>query len=286
MMEHMSTMEHAETETPNEVLLSDEQRDWHNRIGPCPGCGKRLDYTHEECVEMIETDDRLRVNAPGLSRQLLSMSVYCHPCDIRMQDEARTAANESALYRLYVDTYSRGLMPDVARGINWEKSSGEIEARNAVAFQTLRGPRTKNIWIIGPPGTGKTFAARCVLASSMKNKRTVGELSAISLVSISKDFHSEKLLRKWADVSVLLIDDIDKPTWTPPAMDCLFGILDRRSGNQRILITSNQLPENVGKVWNAVQSHNATYANTLFERLLPMERVYFEGNSLRREAVL
>jgi len=289
MMEPLSNLEHAGTETPNEVLLSDEQRDWHNRIGPCPGCGKRLDYSHEECVEMIETDDRLAKDAPGLARQLRAMSVHCDTCAIRLADEARVNDRRERAVHIHIHTFASGLLPEVCRGISFDKSNKAMEADNTGAWALGRKGFSGNLWLHGDRGTGKTHLARCILKRELMEGYTVSELKAMTIENAARELHTEKVLDRYTKTRWLLIDDLDKLAATERSMLALFNLLDKRYENKgRLLITSNASLHDTKRAWQSAMDviKNTTLVPALLDRIHPVIAEKMTGTSLRKEAVL
>jgi DNA replication protein DnaC len=266
-------------------LITDNQSEWHRRIGPCPGCSKRLDYTDEECAEFIATDDRLRQNAPSLSRRLNAMKVYCDRCAIRLADENNANDKREKAVHNHIHAFASGLLPDEMRDISFDKSDPAKEAQNKDVWRRLRKGVTENLWICGDHGTGKTHLARCMIKRELREGYTVAELKWSQFIQIAKEYHAEKLLERYAHVRWLMIDDIDKITANERNLTTLFGLLDKRQERKgRLIMTSNVKSKALRDQWSAVMSlaGNTTYVPALWERLYPYQTIEMVGTSLRR----
>lgn len=266
-------------------MVTDNQTEWHRRMGPCPDCGIRIDYTDDECAELIATDDRLAIFSPSLRRKINSMTVRCPKCDIRRADEMREAELGSRVYRLHIDTFNRGLLPEVCRDISFDKSDKAKEQANADAWAKARRGFSDNLWLWGERGTGKSYLARCCLKRELMAGYSVAELKALSIEDAARELHTEKQLHRYTETRWLLLDDLDKMATTERSIMALFGILDKRYENKgRIIITSNAKPPEVQAQFQAFMRtlKNETLIPALFDRIQPFVAVHMSGTSLRR----
>lgn len=163
-------------------------------------------------------------------------------------------------------------------------------AHSAVAWATARQwtPSMSNLWIFGLEGRGKTFMAHCILNAMIARGHIVAEIFAIETNRDAKRFDFGERIKHFAVADVLLIDDIDKATWTDDGITAVWDILDARNRRKlRTLITANIDP--VAFRDDVLMKHrrdNPTFVQTFLARLnwpgVTCRRVQLLGPSMRR----
>lgn len=253
-------------------------------MGPCPGCGGMAKPSLAEAQEWLETDERLRRSAPGLRAAVNSKSYLCAACYLRETSETAERQRAGAL-RQHIDSlYARGLLNGASRNCRFDRSNAELEAVNPDAWKVVRSlPLKKNLWLCGPPGTGKSFAARCVLNNHAALGQTAAELRAVDLAGIAQERNSLARVSAYCYAVILLLDDLDKlPPW-PSHLQLLYAVLDHRNQRGlRTMVTANQTGANTNKAWQAAKQDNPTLSAAIFDRLHPIEPIVFQGESARR----
>jgi DNA replication protein DnaC len=136
----------------------------------------------------------------------------------------------------------------------------------------------------GPPGTGKTYAARCLLYESMDQRNSVTEITAYNMLKNERGFSTQYKCALLEGCTTLLIDDIDKAIWDDRALMYLLNLLDTRStAGGKTLITSNVAPGyNLRTVLSGSSSStNGSIIEAAMQRLHPTLTINFAGESIR-----
>lgn len=140
----------------------------------------------------------------------------------------------------------------------------------------------QSLYIHGECGTGKTYAARCVLYQAMQAGKSVAEITAYAMIKHSAMFQAEELLKPYERAQFLLIDDIDKPHWDSKALSFLWWLVNARADNGgRTIITSNVEPKKLRNVFAGTTSGNDSKLESIFQRLHPTTVVGMHGKSRR-----
>lgn len=159
-----------------------------------------------------------------------------------------------------------------------------IEARNPDAYQIARDwNRESNVYIHGPVGTGKTHLGYLLLRKRFRKFEACGVVSARRFCKVSDRFdEGNGLWRKWAELDVLMIDDLDKANWTSERLGALWEILDRRRfHNRKTIITSNVPVADLRKALREATPTNQSLADAALDRLKPCTTIELRGTSLR-----
>lgn len=111
----------------------------------------------------------------------------------------------------------------------------------AEALQTWADNATENLVLLGPVGTGKTYAAWAALRRVYGSGRSVIGLGAVDLLDAlrpsSGDDHAAARLR---DVDVLLVDDLGAQRDTEWTDERLYGLVHHRWEQRRpLVLTAN-----------------------------------------------
>jgi DNA replication protein DnaC len=180
--------------------------------------------------------------------------------------------------------YDNNHMPLEFKEIRKFKSDPEIMKVNPEAWSIFKNPGIEsNYWVTGPPGTGKTYWAVCVLNWYIFYLQNAAVLPVTAFRGLCSDWDRTKSFKPYMDAKILLIDDIDKIRWNYMELEALYMILDKRHNTKRrTIITSNLDPKLVRDAWCARVPENETIAAAIIDRMLPMKRLVFEGESLRK----
>jgi DNA replication protein DnaC len=139
----------------------------------------------------------------------------------------------------------------------------------------------RDVLIIGPPGTGKSFVVQAVGYQAIKQGFVVLYRSIFDVV---RDFlHEEmlgdedKLLAKYLKPDLLIIDDMGMKNLPRKSGEVLFEIIMRRYETRSTVMTSNRPLEDWGKLIGDVPS-----ATAILDRFLHHADVLtFSGKSYR-----
>jgi DNA replication protein DnaC len=152
--------------------------------------------------------------------------------------------------------------------------------KNLVSCQWI--PKSQNLILIGPTGSGKTYLA-CALANQACRLGFMTLYVRISKLlqdfQIAKaDGSYSKLLAKLAKLNLLIIDDWGLTPLTPAERRDLLEILDDRYNQGSTLITS-QFPINT---WHELIGE-PTIADAILDRLVhAAHQITLKGDSMRK----
>lgn len=140
----------------------------------------------------------------------------------------------------------------------------------------------QNVILTGPTGVGKSYLA-CALANkacragySAAYRRTSRLLDELAQARADGTFH--ELLRRFAKVQVLVLDDFALDVLGPPERKHLGELLEDRYGISSLIITSQRDP----KEWPAVIS-DGTVADAISDRVVHnAHRIKLAGESIRK----
>jgi DNA replication protein DnaC len=233
------------------------------------------------------------------------MNKLCPHCDIEMELHSIKQAEECwALYKsaetIEITTSELIARCDVSNQFGKQtfvKSDKDIMDKNRGAWDTAQGWLKSDatcLYLHGAPGTGKTYAARCVLydaMSSITQSRpyvSVIEISAYKMLKHASNFGpvADYLNVCLELVDYLMIDDIDKPDWNPKHIAFLWNLLNERSNRGgRVIITTNVEPDKFRGIFSGAAVENTSRIDATIERLHPVTVAHFEGETLRRMAL-
>jgi len=193
-------------------------------------------------------------------------------------EEARQAKDKNAKRRLW--HIDQGLVLPSMFQNGWAKSNLAFEQE---AHMTARAwDFSKNLYIYGTKGTGKTYMARCCLVAAFEAGKQIAEVNAVDFINILRTEHARGVqFLQWPEV--ILFDDFDKGNWQSWAFAEFYALIGRRydAGKRTIITTNASLAELVKQL--SASGVNRTTVTAAFDRLFPVTVLEVTGKSLRKE---
>lgn len=209
----------------------------------------------------------------------------CHkPLRGHSDDEMNTCRDKDDINH-HCEQVTRELLQSGRVSRMFGKQTFENWHSNATAIEYVRGwisSEAQSLYIHGECGTGKTYAARCVLYQALQANKSVAEITAYALIRHSALFGAEEIIRPYERAQFLLIDDIDKPHWDTKALSFLWYLVNARADNGgRTIITSNVEPDKLRNVFAGTTGGNESKLESIFQRLHPTTVIGMHGKSRR-----
>jgi DNA replication protein DnaC len=140
-----------------------------------------------------------------------------------------------------------------------------------------------DIILIGNPGTGKTFLAKCIGFAACNANKKVLFTSAMDminqLITADVDHTLVKKLQGYTSPDLLIVDELGYLALGDKGSDLFFQIISARHQNGSSLITTNLPFAEWGKIFNST-----TVAAAIADRLVyRSEIIILEGSSYRRK---
>ena len=140
-----------------------------------------------------------------------------------------------------------------------------------------------DIILIGNPGAGKTFLAKCIGFAACNANKKVLFTSAMDminqLIAADVDHSLVKKLSIYTSADLLIVDELGYLALGDKGSDLFFQIISARRQNGSTLITTNLPFAEWGKIFNST-----TVAAAIADRLVyRSEILILEGSSYRRK---
>lgn len=139
----------------------------------------------------------------------------------------------------------------------------------------------KNLVIIGTQGLGKTMIARNLAAKAVYNGHTARFITASKICSdlLCAGHRLESRLRYYANVDLLVIDELGYLSYQDKAADMLFEVVSRRYEKSPIVLTTNLTFAEWPKVFPG-----AACVSAILDRLIHhCEIIQIKGTSYRKK---
>lgn len=227
-----------------------------------------------------------RAESVPVCRDVLTTFGYrCSRCEATGYRRAEQRAEKESLAQLIRRTLNAGLYTREAMEHTFSTSDPACETQNAAVWVQARQWTTKspNLWVCGPKGTGKTYVCECILSGVLAQGVSVGAISAVEVNQSGQRYDAAERMRPYRGLSLLLLDDIDTPSWTRAGVDLLRDLLDYRyRTHHKTLVTANTEEDHFQRVLRGIRPDNPSIAGALVERLKPILRREMGGPSLRK----
>jgi len=142
----------------------------------------------------------------------------------------------------------------------------------------------KDIILIGNPGTGKTFVAKCIAYAATQAQTKVLFTTAMEminqLIAAEADRSLLKKLHYYQSPELLAIDELGYLSLGVQGSNLFFQVISARHGKRSSMITTNLPFANWGKIFDST-----TVATAIADRLVHNSEVLIlEGESYRKRA--
>jgi len=221
----------------------------------------------------------------GGTRFLNALRGVCDLCGAKRTMDKRREDAAFAVKARFCAAMRLGDLPPAFRKARLANSDPMIEACNSEAYRYARKWDGKRwLYFEGPPGTGKTFLAMCLLVPHFVAGKSVVVLTARRILKTADRFDEGRgAWDRWCSADYLLLDDIDKAEWTARRLESLWELFDaRRSGGLATLITSNvSLGKNLEAILQPAGLRNGSLITGTIDRMRPMDTLKLLGESHR-----
>ena len=165
-------------------------------------------------------------------------------------------------------------------GLSPRENAKEIY-KTALKYADLNKSVSRQLFLYGDTGLGKTFTSDCIAKEFIKKGMDVFYTSAPRLFTIFEDYkfgrntsaEAKRIIDYISSVDLLIIDDLGTEFRTQYVDSILFDIINTRTNeNQHMIISTNLEPSQL----------ESTYSARISSRILGnFELVLFFGNDLR-----
>lgn len=245
----------------------------------CPGCGSEVKFDDMEVAEGL---------AASIKR--MARAVHCDTCKKKLEQREREM---KAGERMKIMIDSNMVRADLTR-YSLNCSDPSVEAKNPELWKWIKAyeapglrddGRPSNLYLWGKPGTGKTFAIRCVLNILANAGNQVMEKSANEVLDqMGSKRTRPDFLQLCGNTWAAYFSDCHIPNWNAEAMTDFWHVIDvRHTRGFPTFLDANMDLLALDRVFTKARPGNAATAASLWERLRPADVFEVDGESLRRK---
>ena len=225
-------------------------------------CGAIDQNTMERCIKPLKSHTDAEKDVCWINREMAEKLEYTVS---QLRQQGRISQ------RVGVDSFAT--------------STADAEGENLQSWKDCRAwlwGNQRGLYLWGPPGTGKTFAARSILQKAILGGYGVTETTASNLCAMHRRYDADEYRDNLERCKILLIDDLDKPLWKAEDLAYLWELLNARADRDgRTIITSNYNPAKIRGIFRDAAAGNESKIDATLERIAPTKTIEFMGKSLR-----
>lgn len=163
---------------------------------------------------------------------------------------------------------------------SWPKKINQMEIRQLFRLEFLQDHL--NVVFVGPVGLGKTHLAVALGQAACEAGHDVLFMPAVAmindLVAAQSQQRLKQQLRKYTDVSLLILDEVGYLPIDKTGADLMFQVLAARYEKASTILTTNR----TYKHWPEIFNHDTNLTAALLDRLLHhVCTIVIEGRSYR-----
>jgi DNA replication protein DnaC len=229
----------------------------------------RLKAFAESLLQVIETAEHKNWSAPHMLEHLVDLEL-----ELKTQNRISLCFKQSKLFeKITIDQFDFNFHP------SRRKQKTLIENLLTLDFVSQK----KDIILIGNPGVGKSFLAKCIAYGATQATLKVLFTTAIDminhLVAANADHSLRKKLHQYQSPDLLVIDEIGYLPLGKQGSNLFFQVISARHEKKSTMITTNLPFADWGNIFDST-----TVATAIADRLVNnSEVIIMEGKSYRKK---